>query len=81
MSHLHEIHIHQFFSDDETDIFPTSLLISYRIFSSSILSSIVMISFYIISKRFFQKCKRLSSVREVPLTKKECRFAVLKVNI
>ena len=44
------------FPDHNTDIFATSLLISYCKFSSLILSSIVTISFYILYKRFFVKC-------------------------
>ena len=41
--------------DNNTDIFYASLLISYCSFSSLISSSIVMINFYILSKRFFPK--------------------------
>ena len=48
---------------DKADIFDAFLLISYCNCSSLILSSIVMISFYIISERFFLKCKRLSDAR------------------
>ena len=51
-----------FFSDDNSYIFGASLLISYCNFSSLILS-IAMISFYILSKRFFLKRKRLSDAR------------------
>ena len=49
--------------DDNPDIFAASLLISYYRFSSLIVSSFVMISFYILSKRFFLKRKRLSDAK------------------
>ena len=52
------------------DIFATSLLISYCNFPSLFLSSIVMMSFYILSTRFFVKIKGLSDVRVVSITKK-----------
>ena len=61
--------------DDNADIFAASLLISYYSFSSLILSSIVMIRFYILSKRFFPKREELSDARVVPITKKEHSFA------
>ena len=64
------------FPDDRADIFATSLLISYCTFSSLILSSIVMINFYIVSKRFFLKCKELSDARVVSVTIKEYGSAV-----
>ena len=51
------------FPDHNADIFYSSLLVSYCSFSSIILSSIVMISFYILSKTFFPKRKRLSYAR------------------
>ena len=35
-----------------------------------------MISFYILSKRFFPKCKKLSDGKITSLTKKEYGFAV-----
>ena len=41
------------------------------------LSSVVMISFYIICKRFFLNCKGLSDARVVSITKIEYGFAVL----
>ena len=53
-----------------------SLVISYFSFSSLILSLIVMISFYILSKRLFLKRKGLSDVRVVSITKKEYGYAV-----
>ena len=56
---------------DNADIFTVSLLISYWSFSSLILSSIVMINFYIVSKRFFLKREELSDGRVVSITKKE----------
>ena len=61
--------------DGNADIFTASLLISYYSFSSLILS-IVMISFYILSKRFFLKHKGLSVVRVMAVTKKKYGFAV-----
>ena len=58
------------FPDDNADTFATFQLISYCNFSSLILSSIVMISFYVLSKRFFLKRKRLSDARVALITKK-----------
>ena len=49
---------------------------SYCIFSSLTLSSIVMISFYILSKRFFLKREGLSDARVLSVTKSEYGFAV-----
>ena len=43
-------------------------------FLSLILSSVVMIIFYILSKRFCLKCEGLSDTREVSITKKEYGF-------
>ena len=40
------------------------------------LSSIVMINFYILSKRFFLRCKGLSDARVKLIIKKEYGFAV-----
>ena len=51
-------------------------LISYCSVSPLIVSSIVMISFYILFKRLFLKCKRFSDARLVSFTKKEYGFAV-----
>ena len=62
--------------DNNAGIFGASLLIWYYSFSSQILSSIVMISFYIFFKRFFQKRKGLSGERVVSITKKVYGFAV-----
>ena len=62
--------------DDNVDIFVTSLLISYCNSSSLILSSAVLINFYILSTRFFLIRKGLSDVRVVSITKKEYGFAV-----
>ena len=62
--------------DDNADIFAASLLISYCSFSSLILSSIVIISFYILSERFFLKRKGLSDAKVASITKKEYGFAV-----
>ena len=62
--------------DDNVDIFVVSLLILYCSFSSLILSSSVMDSFHILSKRFFLKHEELSDARLVSITKKENGFAV-----
>ena len=43
------------FPDDQADVFAASILISYCNFSSLILLSVVVINFYIVSKRFFRK--------------------------
>ena len=59
------------FPDDKAGIFAAYRLISYCSFSSIILSSIVMINFYIVSKRFFLKRQELSDGRVVSITKKE----------
>ena len=59
------------FADDNAAIFSASLLISYCSFSSLILSSIVMISFYILSTRVFLKRKGLSDAIVASITKKE----------
>ena len=60
-----------FFLDDDADVFATSLWISYCSFLSLILSSIVMINFNIVSKRFFLKRKELSDGKVVSITKKD----------
>ena len=57
-------------------IIAASLLISYCSFSTLILSSIVIISFYILSKRFFLKREELTDVRVVSITKNKYGFAV-----
>ena len=49
--------------NDNADIFTATLLISYCSFSFLILSSIFMIDFYILSKRFFLKRETLSDGR------------------
>ena len=51
------------FPDHRAEFFVISMLISYCSFSSLILSSIVMISFHILSKRFLLKHKGLSDAR------------------
>ena len=56
--------------DDKADIFAVSLLMPCCIFSFQISSSVSMISFYVLSKRFFLKCRGLSDARVVPITKK-----------
>ena len=65
------------FVDDNANIFAASLLISYYSFSSLILSSIVTISFYILSKWFSLKREGLSDPRVVSITEKEYGFPVL----
>ena len=52
-----------------TYIFAASLLISYCSFSSLILSSVVMISFYILSKILSLKCKGLADAEVASVTK------------
>ena len=64
------------FPDGYADIFATSLLISYCSFSSLILSSIVLINFYIVSKRLFLKREKLSDGTVVSITEKEYGSAV-----
>ena len=76
--------------DDYVYIFYASLLMLYCNFSCLILSSVVIINFYIISKRFFLRREELSDKRLVSITKKRIWFwsilfikihKVLKVNI
>ena len=62
--------------DDNAYIFAASLLILYCSFSSLILLWILMISFYILFKRFFLKCEELYDAIIVSITKKEYSFAV-----
>ena len=62
--------------DDNADIFAASLVILYCSFPSLNVSSIVMITLYILSKRLQVKRKRLSDARVFLLTKKEYDFAV-----
>ena len=61
---------------DYADIFVASLLILCSTFSSLILSSIVIISFYILSKKLFMKREELSDTRVVSKTNSEYGFAV-----
>ena len=61
--------------DDNANIFVASQLISHCSFSSLILSSIVVINFYI-SNRFFLKREELSDGGVVSITKKEYCSAV-----
>ena len=56
-------------SDDNADTSAVSLLISYYIFSSLILSSILKISSYILSKILFLERKALSDARLASITK------------
>ena len=62
--------------DVNKDVFAASLFTSYYSFSSLILSSIVVISFYIFFIKLFLKCKLLSEERVVSFTEKEYGFAV-----
>ena len=64
------------FSDDNADIFAASLLLSYCSFLSLILSSVVMIRFFILSVGFVLKRKGLSDARVASITKKDYCFAV-----
>ena len=59
------------FSDGKADISAASLLISYCSFSSLILSSVVLINFYIVSERFFLKRKEIFDAKVVSITKKD----------
>ena len=52
------------------------LLISYCSVTSIILSSVVIIIFYVLCKRFFLKPKGLSDAKVVSITKKEHGSAV-----
>ena len=52
------------------------LLISYCNFSSLILSSIIMIRFYILFERFSLNRKKLSDAKVVSITKEKYGFAV-----
>ena len=63
-------------ADDNADIFSTSLLILHYSFKFLILSSVVMISFYILNKTFFMKREDLPDARVVSITKKEFGFVV-----
>ena len=64
------------FPDVDADIFAASLLMSYCSYSSLILSSIIMISLYILSKWLCMKHKGLSQQRVVSIAKNEYRFTV-----
>ena len=59
---------------DNADLFAASLLISHCGLPSLILSSIVMISFYVFSATCFLKRKGLSDARVASITKKEYGF-------
>ena len=63
-------------AEEDTDIFAASLLITNYHFSCLILWPIVMINFYILSKRLFLKRGELSDAKVVSITKKEYGFAV-----
>ena len=60
--------------DNKVHVFAASLSQSYCSFATVILSSIVMINFYILTKRLFLKRKGLSDARVLSLTKKEFVF-------
>ena len=57
------------------------MLIFCCFFVNLILSSIAMIDFYILSKRFFLKLKKLSDERVVSIIKKEYIFSALFLKI
>ena len=63
------------FPGDNADAFAASQIISYCSFWSLILS-IVMISFYFLSKRFFLKQGGLSDARVASIIKKKCSCVV-----
>ena len=56
--------------------FAASLLMLLYNFFSQIISSIIIISFYVLSKRIFLKSEGLSDARVASITKKEYGFAV-----
>ena len=60
---------------DNADICTASLLISHNSFSSLILPPIVLIRFYILSKKFFMKREGLSDARVASVAKTEYDFA------
>ena len=62
--------------DNNADIFAAAQLISYYNFSSMILSSIVMITLYISSNRFFPRRNGISNGRVVSSTKNKYGSAV-----
>ena len=61
----------------KTDINAAFLIISYCSFSSLILLSVVLISFYIASERLFLKREGLSDTKVLSITKKEYGFVVI----
>ena len=75
--------------DKYANIFTAYLLILYCTFSSLILSTMAMVSFYILSLRFFLQSKGLSDATVVSITKTEYdfiasileRFTVFRVSI
>ena len=62
--------------DDNTDTFAACVLMSYCSVSSLLLSSIIMIDFYILSKRSFLKHQGSSDGRLPSIIRKEHAFAV-----
>ena len=71
-----------FFRVDNANIFAASLLISYCNYLYLILSSIFMISYYILSKRFFLNREGLSDARVASDTKKNrfCSTFFVKIH-
>ena len=69
-------YIFSIFPDNNADILPASLLTLHCSFPCPILSSIVMVSFYILSKRFFLKYKGKSDAKVASATKKEYGLVV-----
>ena len=65
------------YANDYADIFAASLLTSNCSFPSLIFSSIFMISFYILSTRFFLRREGLTDSIVASITKKEYGFVVL----
>ena len=64
------------FLDNNANILSAFLLILHCSFPFLILSSIVMVSFYILSKRFFLKYKGKSDAKVASATKKEYGLVV-----
>ena len=78
---LQDIHINQFYLKLMLIFLVTSLLISYCSFPSLILSSIVMINFFILSKRFFLKRKGSSDARVATMAKEEYVFSTIFIKV
>ena len=67
--------------DHNADVFAAFVLIACFSFLSVILLSVVLITFYILSKRLHLNRKKLFEARVVSLTKKEYGFTILLVPI